>query len=97
MSAEVCDALVKSADEDAVATMVGNDGADVSETTFEKVLDNFAQSDQVKEQAVSRRTLPVKLAERLVTMVSDKLQSRLISHHELSPSMSSCKAAKRQP
>lgn len=87
VAAEVCDALVDSADEDAVATMVGNDGADVSETTFEKVLDTFAESDQVKEQAVSRTKLPVKLAERLVTMVSDKLQSRLISHHDLSPTV----------
>lgn len=81
----VCDALVESKDEDAVATMVGNDGAEVSEAAFEKLLDIFAESDQVKENAVRRAKLPVKLAERLVTMVSDELQTHLIRHHELSP------------
>jgi uncharacterized protein (DUF2336 family) len=87
VAADVCEALVETADEKSVATMVGNDGAEVSEETFEKVLDVFPDSDQVKEQAVSRTKLPVKLAERLVTMVSDELQSRLISHHELSPAV----------
>jgi len=87
VAADVCEALVETADEQAVATMVGNDGTEVSESTFEKVLDIFPDSDQVKEQAVGRAKLPVKLAERLVTMVSDKLQSRLISHHELSPAV----------
>ena len=85
VTAGVCDALVDSADEDAVATMVGNDGAEVSETTFEKVFDVFPESDRVKENAVHRAKLPVKLAERLVTMVSDELQTHLVSHHELSP------------
>ncbi|MFP6741079.1 MAG: DUF2336 domain-containing protein, partial [Alphaproteobacteria bacterium] len=75
MAADVCEALVETADEKSVATVVGNDGAEVSEETFEKVLDVFPDSDQVKEQAVSRTKLPVKLAERLVTMVSDELQS----------------------
>ena len=81
----VCDALVDSEDEDAVATMVGNDGAEVSEATFEKVLDVFPESDRVKESAVRRAKLPVKLAERLVTMVSNELQTHLVRHHELSP------------
>ena len=85
VTAGVCDALVDSADEDAVATMVGNDGAEVSETTFEKVFDVFPESGRVKENAVHRAKLPVKLAERLVTMVSDELQTHLVSHHELSP------------
>ncbi len=81
----VCDALVESEDEDAVATMVGNDGAEVSEAAFEKVLDVFPESDRVKENAVHRTKLPVKLAERLITMVSNELQTHLVSHHELSP------------
>ena len=81
----VCDALVESEDEDAVATMVGNDGAEVSEAAFEKLLDIFAESDRVKENAVQRAKLPVKLAERLITMVSDELQAHLVRHHELSP------------
>lgn len=87
VAAGVCEALAATADEEAVATMVGNDGAEVSDSTFEKVLDTFPDSDQVKEQAVSRTKLPVNLAERLVSMVSDELQWHLISHHELSPAV----------
>ena len=81
----VSEALVDNGDEIVVVTLVANQGAEVSETTFGKVLDTYPENDKVKESVVRREKLPVKLAERLVTMVSAHLQEHLVKNHELSP------------
>lgn len=81
----VSDAMVKSNDEEAVAVLVGNPGAMVTERTLEEILDIFPQSDAIKHNMTHRPSLPVRAAERLVTMVSDRLREHLVTHHELSP------------
>jgi uncharacterized protein (DUF2336 family) len=81
----VSEALVDNGDAEVVVTLISNKGAEVSESTFEKVLDVYPENDLVKESVAYRERLPVRLAERLVTMVSARLQEHLVSHHELSP------------
>lgn len=81
----VSEALVNNGDESVVVTLVGNQGAEVSEATFEKVLDDFSDSELVTSGVAMREKLPVVLAERLVTMVSLELQEHLVKHHDLSP------------
>ena len=83
----VSEALVESGNEDVVVTLVANKGAEVSEATFDKLLDEFADSDKIKEGVAHREKLPVKLAERLVTMVSAHLQEHLVANNELSPAV----------
>lgn len=83
VSEQVADALVDTGKEEVVATLVGNDGAAISEKTFGKVLKDFSDSDQVKSNMVHRRELPVAVAERLVNLVSEKLQEELVSRHSL--------------
>jgi uncharacterized protein (DUF2336 family) len=87
VSEQVADALVDTGKEDVVATLVGNDGATISDTTFEKVLDDFGESEVVKTNMVHRQKLPVAVSERLVTLVSEKLQEQLVSRHKLPPDM----------
>jgi len=84
VSEQVADALVETGKEEVVATLVGNDGAVISDTTFDKVLDDFGESEAVKTNMVHRRTLPISVSERLVTLVSEKLQEQLVSRHKLS-------------
>ena len=50
-------------------------------------IDRFADSDRVKTNMVHRADLPVAVAERLVVMVSEMLQSYLVRHHELPVSL----------
>jgi uncharacterized protein (DUF2336 family) len=83
VSEQVADALVETGKEEVVATLVGNDGAAISDSTFEKVLDGFSQSDAVKTNMVQRQKLPIEVSERLVTLVSEKLQEQLVSRHNL--------------
>lgn len=85
VSEQVADALVETGKEVVVATLVGNDGAVISETTYEKVLDGFSKSDAVKTNLVNRQKLPVSVSERLVTLVSEKLQAQLVARHKLPP------------
>ncbi len=78
------DTLVDTRNEDVVATLMDNVGAEISERSFEKAIDHFGESEKVNERMAYRATLPIGIAERLVTMVSDKLKDHLATHHELS-------------
>jgi len=83
VSQAVSDAIIDTGNEAAVAKLVGNDGADISEATLSKVADKFGDSDRVKDPLVHREQLPVTVAERLVAKVSDSLKEYLVTHHEL--------------
>jgi uncharacterized protein (DUF2336 family) len=84
VSAAVSDALVDTGNESVVSTLVANDGADISESTMNRVVDNFPASDGVKSALIGRVVLPVTVAERLVTLVSDKLKDQLAQRHKVS-------------
>lgn len=89
VSVNVSDALIASASEQAVAVLMGNVTAQISESSLDKAVDRFRGSDCVKEAMVKRATLPVTVAERLATIVTDKLRDYLVSHHDLSASVAS--------
>ena len=81
--------LVQVGDEAAVAALVGNEGARLAETHLNKVIDRFGDNAKVQEPLVHRAKLPLTVAERLVTMVSENLQEYLVTHHELPDSVAS--------
>jgi uncharacterized protein (DUF2336 family) len=87
VSEPVADALVSNGDETVVARLMDNANARIAEASLGKAVDRFAGSDRVKAGMVHRESLPVTIAERLVVMVSDKLQDYLVSHHELPVSL----------
>ena len=79
----LADELIRVADEGAVAVLVGNQGAKLGEDSLNRVIDRFGDSARVQEPLVRRATLPLSVAERLVTLVSETLQNYLVTHHEL--------------
>lgn len=89
VSEAVSDALVETRNEDVVATLMANDGADISEPTMSKVLDEFPASEKVNTAMAYRNKLPLAVAERLVTLVSEKLQDHIATHHDLPPAVRS--------
>ena len=66
---------------------MGNAGARITAASMGTAIDRFADSDRVKTNMVHRADLPVAVAERLVVMVSEMLQSYLVRHHELPVSL----------
>lgn len=89
VSADVADALVATDSEEVVATLVGNDGADIGDATYSRILDTFADSERVTTPLVHRQQIPVAIAERLVAMVSEQLGDYLVARHELPADMAS--------
>ncbi|NVJ97593.1 MAG: DUF2336 domain-containing protein [Alphaproteobacteria bacterium] len=87
VSEGVADALADTGDEEVVATLVSNKSAKIGEGTYSKVLDKFADSDMVKNPMAERGELPIAVAERLVTLVSEQIRDHIMTHHEVSPAM----------
>lgn len=87
VSATVANRLIAQGNEYTVATLVGNVGAELGEENLIQVLDRFGSSVAVQEPLVRRPRLPLTVAERLVTMVSEGLQHYLVAHHDLSPGL----------
>ncbi len=83
VSENVSDVLVDTGNEKAVTTLIANDGAKISDQSLHKAVSELGQKEAVQEAMVNRANLPVTVAERLVTLVSDKLTGALISHHAL--------------
>jgi len=87
VSSPVADAVIAVADESAVAMLMRNEGAHISEQSLHRAVDRFADSTAVKTGMVHRANLPMTVAERLVVMVSEELRRYLLSHHALSASV----------
>lgn len=85
VSEAVSEKLADTGNETVVATLMGNDGAKISEKTFGKVLDQFGDNEKVNAPIAKRSKLPITVTERLVTLVSDKLREYLVTHHDMSP------------
>ncbi|HME25934.1 MAG TPA: DUF2336 domain-containing protein [Acetobacteraceae bacterium] len=83
VSEQIADALVTQGSERAVATLMGNASAHITAASLGSAIDRFGDSDRIKTAMVHRAELPVAIAERLVVIVSEMLQSYLVRHHEL--------------
>ena len=87
VSSAVSEALVETDNEDAVVALVENKGADISERSLDKVVDKYGENQRFHAPLVQRNELPVSIAERLVSMVSERLQDHLVANHDLPPSV----------
>lgn len=87
ISEKVSDVLVDTGDEVVVERLVRNEGASIAEHTYVKVLDNFGHIQKIMQPMAQREQLPLKIAERLVTLVSEKIRHHLVEKHGLSRDM----------
>jgi uncharacterized protein (DUF2336 family) len=85
----VSDALITHAQEPAVAVLMDNHSASISEGGFDNAVARFAGSDRIKQAMVLRPALPMKVSERLVALVSHELQQHLVKAHALPPDVAS--------
>lgn len=89
ISKNLADVLVGNGDEKVIAILVGNEGAQIADATFTKVLDKFGESEAVQTPLAHRSVLPIAVSERLVTLVSAQLRDHIMTHHEVSAAMAS--------
>ncbi len=79
----VADAVVDTGNQSAVARLVSNEGADISQGAFERVMDTYSESEAVSDSLMRRIDLPAEISERLVSILSERLEEALLSKHDL--------------
>jgi uncharacterized protein (DUF2336 family) len=83
ISAELGETIVRHGAEGAVATVVGNPGAELGEKSLLTAIDRFPASENVQAGVIARPVLPVKVSERLVSVVSDRLRTQLVKRPDV--------------
>jgi len=89
VSGVVADALIDTGNETAVARLVANEGAELSENALGRVLNDYDDSESVSDSLSRRPSLPAAISEQLVNAMAEKLKSYLVSEHNLSPDAAS--------
>ncbi|MCH7863940.1 MAG: DUF2336 domain-containing protein [Proteobacteria bacterium] len=83
VSEDVSEALVDAGNEEAVTSLVANVGAEISEKSLQKVVDDLGDRESIQDAMVHRPKLPVAVSERLVTVVSEKFLGVIINRRDL--------------
>jgi len=84
VSEAVSDALIDTGNENVVSTLIANEGAKISDSSFEKAVNTFGESEKVQGAMINRSALPITVAEKLVHKVSEAMREKLLERHELS-------------
>jgi uncharacterized protein (DUF2336 family) len=77
VSEALSDALVETRREGVVSTLVGNDGAMISDLTFDKVAERHGGSTLVVESILQRRVIPGKILEKVIVQMSKTMRENL--------------------
>ncbi len=84
VSEVLSDALIEHGTSSVVATLMANEGAQVSEEGFGRAIDKFGHDPMVQAPMAQRGSLPVSITDRLMTLVSDSLRDQLMQRYNLS-------------
>lgn len=82
VSEELSTALIETHNEEVVDTLLKNDGAEVSEEGYSKIVDNFADKQNVMEAIVEREKLPINVMENLTKHVSKEIKAKLVAKNK---------------
>ncbi len=85
VSYKVSDALVDTGDEKVVAHLVGNEGAQITEKSLDRVIAAHENSPAVADSLARRANLPPAISERVVAAISGNLKNYLMSRQDVSP------------
>ena len=83
VSEAVSAVLVEHGNEQVVSALMGNRSARINEKTLDQAIDRFGASQSVQAAMAMRPKLPMSIAEKLVSFVSDKLKEHLLSQPDL--------------
>jgi uncharacterized protein (DUF2336 family) len=85
LSQSVTAVIVDVGVEAAVEAACANDNAAFADRTLQRAVERFRDSEAVHGAVAHRQTLPLAVAERLVTLASDAVREHLVNHHALTP------------
>jgi len=84
VSDHVARAIIRFGDSHAVAEVAANDGALISEETASEMLNIYKNDDLIAQSMISRRDLPPKIVEKMITLVSEDVAVQLTKRHSVS-------------
>jgi uncharacterized protein (DUF2336 family) len=87
VSAALAELIIDNCDEDVVAALARNDGAQLDASGMASALRRFSGRGVVAEALIDRSALPLSIAERLIPLVSGEALQRLARRHALSPEL----------
>ncbi len=87
VSARVVNVIASEAREPAVVAAARNEAADFDEGAYNAALKRFGESAKLTNSLIDRKTLPVNVTEKLVSLITDEALGRLIKKHELPPQL----------
>ncbi len=79
--------LVEHGDEKVAATLAGNEGAHMSEQTVERLVDRHGKSDAVQSKLAERRSVPLRVLEKLYNLASERIRERLLERPDMTSEM----------
>lgn len=77
VSSRVSGALIDTGYEKVVARLLDNQGAQISDSSYQKILKDFEQNQDITASLARRSGLPLTVVEKLVNIVSDTLVEQL--------------------
>ena len=89
VSSRVADALIDTGNENAVARLVANDGAKLTEQALGRVMEEYQESEAVSDSLSRRPSMPASVSAQLVEALSERLQDFLLQKHDVSPDVAS--------
>ncbi len=87
ISGPLAEVICEHAAEQAVETIAGNMGADLTDNAMEHTIGRFPGNSKLHENLVHRDHIPVHIAEKMVSLVSGQVFDMLINRHELPAQM----------
>jgi uncharacterized protein (DUF2336 family) len=78
LSEIVSEALVATGHEQVVTRLVDNDGAKLSQSTMQRVIEDFRGNEQIHARVIRRPELPYEVVEQLIGVMGDRLEWQLI-------------------
>lgn len=83
LSERISNALVETQQPDAVGELVRNETARITEQSYRSIIQNFHSQAEMMSELAARDHLPVTVAEKLVSYVSDQLAVQLREQYRL--------------
>ena len=83
----VVEVIAEHGNKEAVEAAALNEGASFSDRAYETTLTRFEEDDDIKSAIISRDTIPIHIAEKMVSLVTGELFDRLVNDHELPPQL----------
>ena len=79
----VSETLVEEATEKPVIVLISNNSSNISDYAYQRIMERFKDVDAVHRPLMMRSSIPVRILEKLITVVSDTLKQQLLMRRDL--------------